>query len=140
MIDSYYKARNFRLDSQLMGSFSPHFCALLLFFFVKARREKSKEEKKRRPLFCKNEHRGSEFFFRSSYACSRGPSPCSHPCICTCMSPACCSRWRSCCSGSVLKSTHPHLKENGSKTFSCGARMKRLRQNRGESKGKWFSM
>lgn len=70
------------------------------------------------------------FLFLSSYACSRGPSPCSHPCICTCMSPACCSRWRSCCSGSVLESTHPHLKENGSKTFSCGARMKRLRQNR----------
>lgn len=86
---------------------------------------------------------GPRFFFfllfLSSYACNRGPSPCSHPCTCTCMSLACCSRWRSCRSGSVLKSTHPHLKENGSKTFSRGAPMKRLRLNRGKSKAKWFS-
>lgn len=47
----------------------------------------------------------------NSYVCSCGPSPCSRLCICTCTSPACCSRWRSCCSGSDPKSTRPHLKE-----------------------------
>lgn len=67
---------------------------------------------------CKREHRGQGFVL-NSYVCSRGPSPCSRLCICTCMSLACCSRWRSCCSGSDLKSTHPHLKDNGNiTTFS----------------------
>lgn len=58
-------------------------------------------------------------FSLGTYVYSRGPSPCSRLCICTCTSPACCSRWQSCCSGFDLKSTHPHLKDNGSiTTFS----------------------
>lgn len=58
-------------------------------------------------------------FSLRTYVYSRGPSPCSRLCICTCMSPACCSRWQSCCSGFDLKSIHPHLKDNGSiTTFS----------------------
>lgn len=51
-----------------------------------------------------------------SYVCSRDSSPCSRLCICTCTSLACCSRWRSCCSGSDLRSTRPHLKHSGNIT------------------------
>lgn len=89
-----------------------------LFFFLKAK--VGKENKKGEALFplAQVQSRGSGFCPWGPYVCSRGPSPWSRPCICTCMSLPCCSRWRSRCSGSGLKSTRPHLKHNGN-TATC---------------------
>lgn len=111
MIDSHYKGRNFSPDSMHVRLFLPLFLDLLPF------KKKMQGGKKVRPrYFFPKVSIGGQGFVLKSYVCSRGPSPCSRPCICTCKSLACCSRWRSCCSGSVLKSTHPHLKDNGNIT------------------------
>lgn len=136
LIDSHYKGRNFRPDSVLAGLFS--LSLALLPFFCKNTGKRRRGGREARPLFCRSEHRGPRGFVLSSYACSRGPSPCSRPCICTCMSPVCCSRWQSCCSGSVLKSTHPRLKENGNMATFQRWGMKSSRHNSAIAKGKCF--
>lgn len=123
MTDSHYKERNFSPDSVLARLFLPR--TFLLTFLKHTHTHTGKENKNVRP--CASLQKvsiGASVFVLNSYVCSHGPSPCSRPCICTCMSLACCSRWRSCCSGSDLKSTHPHLKDNGSiTTFSFCAQV-----------------
>lgn len=91
----------------LQGYSSPFLC--LSYILQKTRAKKTKTWGPFSP---------GQGFVPRSYICSRVPSPCSRLCICTCMSPACCSRWRSCCSGFDLESTHPHLKDNGNIAFS----------------------
>lgn len=105
MTDRSYKERNSGPTSALKMLF------LHLSFAFKLSQNTSRENRNARPpLFLQREHRGLKLWF--PYVCSRGPSPCSRLCICTCTSPACCSRWRSRRSGSDLRSTHPRLKHN----------------------------
>lgn len=128
MTDSHYKEWNVSSSSVLARLCLPLPCFASFF-----KKPEAKKTKMRGPfLHSKSEHRGQGFVLRS-YVCSRGPSPCSRLCICTCTSPACCSRWQSCCSGSDLKSTHPHLKDKGNisiQPFSCRCKWKRLQTQR----------
>lgn len=126
LIDSPYKERNFGLSAWKAVPPSLLFSDFSFFFFFKAK--VGKENKKGEALFplAQVQSRGSGFCPWGPYVCSRGPSPWSRPCICTCMSLPCCSRWRSRCSGSDPKSTHPRLKHNGNtatRNFWAGERM-----------------